>query len=191
MDDKTLVKSFRAQFWSFDLIFSVVIFSAAITVLAYSWYNINSQLAGAYSSTSTLLQLQSQALSQNLMSPGEPGNWQSTVNTLSTSNWGNVGIGLATSSSNSSISAGKLYTLMSMANYNYQATKTPMGIAFDYYITIASGPNSANALNVSIGLNPATNGALSVYSQRLSSVLNGVPVVVTVKVWTASPFALG
>ena len=189
--DKTSLRSFKAQFWSFDLIFSVVIFSFAITTLAYTWFNVNNQLASAYSGTSMMLQLQTQILSQDLMSPGTPGNWQSAVNTLNTANWGGVSIGLASSPSNSSISAGKLYTLISMANYNYMASKQPLGVAFDYYITIMGTPNTANTVSISIGRNPSTNGALAVYAQKMSATLNGVPVIVTVNVWTNTAFAFG
>jgi hypothetical protein len=188
--DGTSSRSFRAQFWSFDLIFAVVIFCFAITILAYTWFNINNQLASEYSSTSILLQLQAQTLSQGLMSPGAPGNWQNTVNTLSTPTWSGVSVGLATAQSSSSISASKLYTFMSMANYNYLATKPPLGVAFDYYITIVS-PSAANAISISIGKNPSTNGALATYAQKMSATLNGIPVVVTVNVWTGTAFALG
>ncbi len=186
----TSSRSFRAQFWSFDLIFAVVIFSFAVTILAYSWFNINNQLASSYSPTYIMLQLQEQALSQSLMSPGAPANWQSTVNTLSTTSWTGVSVGIAASALNSSLSASKLYTFMSMANYNYQASKTPLGVAFDYYITVVS-TGSANAVSISIGSNPSTNGALAVYAQKMSATLNGIPVVVTVNVWTNAGFALG
>ncbi len=183
--------SFKAQFWSSDLIFSVVIFSFALTILAYTWFNIGNQLASAYSGTSIILQLQAQTLVQNLMTTGAPANWQSTVDTTNVMDWRDVSVGLASTSSNSSISTGKLYALISMANYNYPASKQPLGVAFDYYITIVGSPGSANTINIGIGRNPSTNIVLAEHSQRISATLNGVPVIVTVTVWTNTNFALG
>ncbi len=189
--DNTSSRSFKAQFWSFDLIFSVVIFSFAITILAYTWFTINTQLSNAYSPTYIILQMQEQALSQSIMSPGAPVNWQSAVNTLSTASWSGVSIGLAGSPSNSSISMNKLYALISMANYNYQALKPSLGVAFDYYITIVNSPSAANTVSISLGRSPFTNGALALFSQKMSATLNGIPVIVTVYVWTNAGFAIG
>ena len=44
----TMAKNMKMQFWSFDVIFAIVIFSVAITILAFTWYDINNQLSLAY-----------------------------------------------------------------------------------------------------------------------------------------------
>lgn len=179
----------KAQFWSFDVIFAVVIFSFAITILAITWFSISNELAISYNNGGTLLQLQAQTLAQNLLSQGYPNNWQSIVNTTNSLTWGNVSIGLAGGTGSQSLSADKVTALSSMANYKYQATKATLGLAFDYYITIRSNPNNGAALNISIGQSPASGKALSVAVQKRSSLLDGVPVTVYTYVWTNTTIA--
>lgn len=187
--DKNFVKSFKAQFWSFDIIFALVIFGVAVTVLTFAWYNINNQLSLAYGSGDVMLQLQAKSLASGILSTGTPQGWQGIANTMNTIGWNNVSIGLASASLNSNLSSSKLYTLMSMANYNYQATKQPLGMAFDYYITITSNPSSGAGLNIIIGKNPQTNGALTTYIERRSALLNGIPVSIKIFVWTNTTLA--
>lgn len=186
--DKTSLRSFRAQFWSIDLVFAVVIFGFVVTILAYTWFNMSSQLASSYGGATAILRVQGQTLSQQFMSPGSPGNWQSTVNTLSTGTWGNVSIGIGNPIGVGGISSNKLYTFVSMANSNYQATKQPLGVAFDYFIKIASVSGS---FSIVAGEDPNTYSGVSVFVQRIPSSLNGVPVIVTVELWAGTAFATG
>ena len=75
------IGSFKAQFWSFDLVFAMVIFMSAITILAITWLNISNQLSISTGGITTLMQLQAQQIGQNLVSQGTPGNWEGLVNT--------------------------------------------------------------------------------------------------------------
>ena len=178
-------RNMKAQFWSFDVVFAIIIFSIAITILAFTWYNINNQLALGYGSGSVLAQLQAHELAQMLMSPGSPSSWQSGVNTTNTATWANVSVGLSSAPGSENLSTSKLYALSSMAGYNYQATKQSLGVAYDYYIIIAGG-----AINMTIGSNPSANGALSVYVEKRNAFLDGTPVTITVLVWTNQPLAV-
>ncbi len=181
----------KAQFWSLDLVFAMVIFGFAVSILAYTWFNISAQLSSAYSGAAPIMQLQAQTLAQDLMSPGAPANWQSIVNTGSSQSWGNVSIGIVSSTGSSAISPAKLNALYLMSVTDYQALKLPLGLGFDYFITVATVPSSTSAVTTVIGRDPNANGALTVYTQRISAALNGAPVVVTVEVWTGSTFATG
>lgn len=184
------MRNFKAQFWSFDVIFAVIIFSFAITILAFTWFNISNQLSLGYGNGSGIMQLQLQSLVQNLMSPGIPNNWQSTVNTTNPSTWTGILAGLSNSQGSYSLSSSKIYTLASMANgNNYQATKQVLGVGFDYYITIRSSSSMGSGINVNIGSNPATKGALTVYVDRVYATMNGVPVTVQIVLWTNTTLA--
>ncbi|MGC8652279.1 MAG: hypothetical protein ACP5UH_03460 [Candidatus Micrarchaeia archaeon] len=178
----------KAQFWSFDVIFAIVIFSIAITILAFTWYQINSQLSIAYGNGATIMQLQASALASTLLSPGSPSNWNSYVDTTNPATWSGIGVGIG--SNTSSIDPDKLYTLMSMSNNNYQATKQALGIGFDYYITITGQTSSGGALNISIGENPGAHNSLTVYVEKRSSHIDGMPVQVTIELWTNTPFGV-
>ncbi len=183
------MKSARGQFWSFDVIFAIIIFGVAITILAYTWYNVNNQLALSYGNGATIMQLQAESVAQTIMSPGVPSDWQGIVNTSNPSTWGNVSIGLMGSSGSSSISTSKLYTFMSMASTNYGDTKELLGVAYNYYIIIQSQGAGSN-INVTIGVNPQSSKSLTTYVYKRLAFMNGVPVMVYIEVWTNTPLAV-
>ncbi len=189
-----MVTRIKGQFWSFDVIFAIIIFGVAITVLAYTWYNVNNQLALAYGNGATIMQLQAESLAQTIMSPGNPDNWQSIVNTSNAGTWDSVSIGLTDGNGSSSISPGKLYALMSMANYNYGGTKGPLGVAYNYYIVIqqSGGPTSSanEAGNITIGSNPQNGKSLTTYVYKRVAFLDGAPVTIYIEVWTNTPLAV-
>lgn len=166
------------------MIFAVVIFSFAVTILALTWFNINNQLSISYGNGSGIMQLQMQSLTQNLFSPGTPTNWQSSINVTNSSTWSGITVGLESTSGSNIFSSNKVYTLLSMANYNYPATKQTLGIGFDYYIKITSNSNVGSGINITIGKNPNSNGALTVYVNKGNAVMNGVPVNVQIIIWT-------
>lgn len=178
----------RAQFWSFDIIFAIVIFSVALTLLTYTWYNINSQLSLAYGNGATVMQIEQQSLASTLLTPGSPSYWNSEINTSNASTWTGISVGLANNPDSGILSPAKVYALMAMASTTtgYQQTKQVLGIGYDYYIVIKGG-----SLNITIGENPNTNGALTTYTSTSRAFLGGVPVAVQVDVWTSQSFGVG
>lgn len=178
-------KRLKAQFWSFDVIFAMLIFGVALTVLAYTWYNINNQLSLSYGNGGIIMQMQAQALAQNLVSQGTPASWTGSVNTTNTLTWSNVSVGIGSSQTGTNLSIKKIYTLLSMTQTNYQATKQLLGIGYDYYIIISGG-----GINITIGENPITNSALTIYVEKRSAFLQSTPVTVTVELWTNTPLGI-
>jgi hypothetical protein len=178
-------KSIKAQFWSFDVIFAMVIFILALTILGFTWYGVNNQLALGYSGGATVAQVQAHSLAQSLLSPGSPTNWQSVAVPANTATWTNVSVGLGTSYSGSNLSASKLYALMAMASQNYQATKYALGVSYEYYISIYGG-----SIDINIGRNPASHGALSTYVEKRGAFLGGTPVTMQVDIWTNTTLAI-
>jgi hypothetical protein len=179
-------KDFKAQFWSFDIIFAIVIFSVALTILTFTWFNISNQLAISYVGSGALLGLQTQALATSLLSTGSPPNWQSAVSLGGAATWAQVSVGLGSSQDKMSISARKLYTFIAMAAQNYSATKQLLGIGYNYYITITGGP-----YNIAIGENPTTFHALNTYIVTSGSNIGGTPVIVRTMLWSNKPIAVG
>lgn len=175
----------KGQFWSFDAIFAIVIFSTAITILAFAWSGVNTQLSLSEGAGATVMQIQAQTLAQTLLSQGNPSNWQGLINVTNSSNWFMTGIGLGNSTSGTTLSSQKIYALMAMSNYNYQATKQSLGIGYEYFISIYN-----NYYNITIGRNPATGGALTVYVAEESVTLNGAPATMKVELWTPQDLAI-
>ncbi len=180
MSEITMKEGIKAQFWSFDALFAIMIFSVAVTILALTWLNISNELSLSSSNQGFIMQLQAQDVAQSLVSPGSPANWQSTINLTNPSSWIDDGVGLG-SSQGSSLSTTKLYALQSMVSYNYSAAGPALGTEFNYYITMNGGP-----FNVTMGDNPTTNNAVTTFLSRKSGVINGVPVKIVVYIWSSS-----
>ncbi|MGC8669552.1 MAG: hypothetical protein ACP5TL_00135 [Candidatus Micrarchaeia archaeon] len=176
----------KAQFWSFDVIFAIVIFGVAITIIAFTWYQISTQLSLSYGNGAAIMELQADTLAKSLLSEGYPSDWESLINTTNSSTWKYVSIGIL---NRTGISIKKLYAFMSMSNSNYQATKQALGIGFDYFIVIESKLYN-NGINITIGRNPAKNNALTIYVEKRSSFINGVPVEINIYLWTQTPFGV-
>ncbi len=179
------MKNYKGQFWSIDLIFAIVIFAVALTILAFTWSEINSQLSLAYGNGATLMQLQAQTLAQVLVSTGSPANWPNFINTSNSLTWSNVSVGLAASQGSTSMSSSKIYTFMAMSNSNYQATKSLLGLAYDYYINI-----EGQSFNITIGSSPTSGKALTTYVQKKNIFINGQPATIVVQVWTGEPLGV-
>ena len=182
------MKSMRAQFWSFDVIFAIVIFSVALTLLTYTWYDVNTQLSLSYGNGATIMQMEQQSLASILLTPGSPSYWNSEINTSNESTWRGISAGLANSPGSTVLSPAKVYALAAMASTptGYQQSKQVLGVGYDYYIAIKGG-----SFNITIGENPVANGALTTYTSTGHAFLGGVPVAVQVDVWTSQPFGVG
>lgn len=175
----------KSQIWSMDLIFSVVIFSFTITVLGIIWLHISNGLVTSYGNTQGVMYMQAGAMSDVLLSPGAPADWQSTIAVTNSLSWTGIAPGIEVVAGQPQISLPKLYALMSMANYNYTATKSLFGIGNDYYVTITSpGPGIGN---ITIGKNPSSYNASTVFVDRRSATLDGSPVWVDIVIWSVEP----
>jgi hypothetical protein len=177
----------KAQFWSFDAIFAMVIFSSALLIITFVWISVSNQFSLAYGMGLQTMQAQLQSLQAQIVTPGVPADWNAFVNVSNTITWKNLSIGLGTGSG-SSLSLSKIMTLMSMSGYSpasYQATKTLLGVGYDYYIVI-NGTSST----MTMGLPPYNLNPYAIQVARQSAVLNGVPVRVQVIVWTNKSFGV-
>jgi hypothetical protein len=172
----------KLQIWSMDLIFAVVIFSFTITVVGIIWLHISNGLTASYGNTQGVMYMQAGAMSDVLLSPGTPADWQNVVAATNSLSWTGVAPGIETVAGQPQISLPKLYALMSMAAMNYTASKPLFGIGNDYYIVITSpGPGIGN---ITIGKNPLAYNASTVFVDRRSATLDGSPVWVIIEVWS-------
>jgi hypothetical protein len=175
----------KAQFWSFDIIFAVIIFVFAVVILTLIWINITDEFAISYGTNLARIQAQLQSLGIQLLSAGSPPNWNSVMSLGSSGTWENLSIGLGNGTVGG-LSQQKINAFYNMSATNYQASKPPLGVAYDYYITVAgSGVNT-----VAIGMNPAVTNVTSVQVTTLPAVLNGKPVQVQIQLWTNSTLGI-
>lgn len=177
----------KAQFWSFDVIFAMIVFGSALIILTFVWVNVSNQYSLAYSFGIQTMQAQLQSLQGRILTQGVPANWNSVINVTNTTTWANVSVGLGTGVGGQ-LSMNKIATLAAMSNYNtttYQATKPLMGVGYDWYIAI----NYSNS-TIAMGLSPYTRSPYAIQVARQSAVLNGRPVSVQMMVWTNKSFGV-
>jgi hypothetical protein len=179
----------KSQIWSLDLIFAVVIFSFTVTIIGVTWLHISNGLSSTYGNTQGVMYMQAGAMSDVLLSPGSPADWQSIVAATNSMSWRGIAPGIEATAGLPQISQPKLYALIAMANSNYTASKTLFGIGNDYYVIITSP--GAGIGNITIGRNPLGSNASSIFVDRRSAVLNGNPVWVQVEVWSNSTGGAG
>ncbi|MCL5239011.1 MAG: hypothetical protein M1286_00860 [Candidatus Marsarchaeota archaeon] len=176
----------KAQFWSFDVIFAMIIFGSALIILTFVWVNVSSQYNLVYSFGLQTMQAQLQSLQGRIIGTGYPSDWNSVANITNTGTWNNISIGLG--NGNGMLSQSKIMTLMAMTNYGpseYQATKPLLGVGYDWYISI----NYSN-VSLTMGLYPYTRNPYAVQVARQSDVLNGVPVKMQIILWTNKSFGV-
>lgn len=178
----------KAQFWSIDMVFAIVIFTGAIILLSLIWSSVNGQFSTSYGYSIGIMQLQLSNLLQRLQTPGSPSNWNSMVSVNTIGTWSNVSVGLESSNGGGALSRNKLLALMAMANANYQSTKQCLGVGYDYYITLSS----LGQYNISIGSNPFLQNATAIQTATMPVVLdNGESGQMRVIVWTNTTFGVG
>ncbi len=179
----------KAQFWSFDVIFAMIIFSFAIIILAYVWFSVNNQLSLTSSSGTEIIQVQANRLGQQLLSPGNPSNWETQINISNPATWNNiVSIGIGVGNNTDVLSQEKVMALSAMtANYiSYQSTKQLLGISYDYYVSI-----KGNGFNIPIGFKPNTNNATDINILNEPVIIGNESAVMQVYVWTNTSFGIG
>ena len=174
----------KAQFWSMDAIFAIVIFGVAMVLITFVWYNVTNQFALANGNGVSNAQSQLQSLETRLVAPGSPSNWYSSINVSNTITWNNISIGLG-GSGQGNLSRQKIYTLIAMTNTNYQATKQELGVGYDYFITLNGGN-----YNLTIGSNPALKNATTEQVAEVPVTINGASAQMQIIVWTNTTFGV-
>ncbi len=171
----------KLQFWSFDVVFSMVVFSGALMLLTLVWYNQSNQFSSTYGLEVLSIQAQLLSLQNRIMMQGSPYNWYSVLNAADKATWSNISIGIGTGIGNN-ISTSRLDALMSIASFNYtsyQNSKQMLGIGYDYLLNI-TGTN----IHILIGRNPAAFNATSVQTASMPIFIEGNPANMKIELWT-------
>lgn len=177
----------KAQFWSIDLVFAIIIFTAAMLLLSLVWLSVNNQFSITYGYGIGNMQSQLSSLMQRLQTPGSPANWNTAISENDISTWPNTGIGLAHGNAGI-ISQQKLMAAVAMANTNYQQSKQALGVGYDYYITVSV----PHVYNVSFGLNPKGMNPTALQVASVPVMLdNGEAATMRAIIWTNTSFGVG
>ncbi len=174
----------KAQFWSFDIVFAIIIFIFAIVILTFVWINVSGSYSLSYGANLQHMQAQLQSLGTQILSTGSPPNWNNAMQLGSPGTWANLSIGLGNGTSGA-LSQSKVGALLNMSKANYQDVKPALGVSYDYYITITGGGN-----NDAIGINPAGENITTDQATMIPAVLNGQPVQVQIQLWSNSSLGI-
>ncbi len=178
----------KAQFWSIDAVFAMVIFTGAMLILSIVWLGVSNQFSSEYSYGVGAMQFQLIGLVQKLQSQGTPPNWDSVLvsgSHGSTILFRNATVGLEYGNSGE-LSVNKIIALEALSNINYQATKQILGVGYDYYIRFYS-----SQYNMSIGMNPIVGNAVAIQTATVPVILNnGQSASMQVMVWTNTSFGV-
>ena len=180
----------KLQFLSFDVIFAIVTFAFAVSMLAFVWYNINSELDLSSGTGVQNMQIELQSFSDKLLGSGYPNNWYAGITVSNTLTWSNMSIGLG-GAAPGSISLAKVTAFESMASGNYLATKPMLGVEYDYYVTIR-GSNFIIPIGRAPSPSPGSGlNGVTVQSTTKAVEINGQSASMQIYIWTNSSFGVG
>jgi hypothetical protein len=183
----------KAQFWSFDVMFAMIIFVLTLLLLTFVWESISGELSIEYGGNLAHMQSQLQSLGSELLSTGTPPNWNTYINLNASNTWQNLSIGLGNGTA-SALSLAKINELTNMSQYDYQSSKTALGLAFDYYITFTCSSFSSSSCpggaTVSIGMDPAGLNATALQAVTLPVVVNGAAEQMQLVLWSNSTLSI-
>jgi hypothetical protein len=183
----------KGQVWSYDLIVASIIFITAMAILAYFWWSARTNM----SENKDAIIRESLKVSDVLMSPGIPSNWNTLVNISNQSTWSNVQqIGLAESWTNQSLSLDKVYKLTNMSIINYSYVQSKVRSSYDFYLEFKFRNTSNNNLEQPVLMNNTALVAGIVYSNLAKAiakedrivVLNNSIVIMRLSLWSNSNF---
>jgi hypothetical protein len=175
----------KAQFWSFDAVFGIILFILGLIILTYAWITISNGYSSVSSNNAGSMQSELTKLNYLIFYPGNPSNWDSVINVSNPTTWSGISAGFGRLSNPNDLSQSKLLSFWAMSNINYSLTKETLGISYDYYINISS-----NNFNLDLGRNPVSFNPTSIDVVSEPVIINGYPAKLTLEVWTNTTFGI-
>ena len=185
----------KGQVWSYDLMMSSILFVIAMGILAFFWWSARTNMT----EEKDTMTLESIKVADNLVSPGSPTDWQSSIDVNDQSTWSNVqqiGLGRSWSASDSNVlSIDKLYSFQTMSSNNYSLTKSKLRLRYDYYVQfiIHNGNGSdqvvkLNGFDLDVGKPYDEITARMIAKTDRIVIYNNSLVIMRVILWSESPW---
>lgn len=165
----------KGQVWSYDLIVGSLLFVLAMAILAFFWWSVQTNMA----ENKDAIIRDSIKVTDVLMSPGIPPNWDQLVNLSNQTTWSSVQqIGLADSWGNSSLSINKIYALYNMSVTNYSYSQSLIRSNYNYYLLFAFRNTSNSNLEQPVLMNGTNLTAGFAYNDTIVKALSRVDRIV-------------
>lgn len=201
--------SSKGQVWSYDLIVAVVAFILVLAFLVFFWWSVSATVGmprGERLMDDTL------GMADILLSPGNPSDWNDTVNASDPDSWAGASLfGLMENFTSPRISQDKAAKLLQMNATNYSALRAKFRSNYHFYVEMKEFYNCSNASaycaergippssgeyselehyvavsgqNFTLGIPPSSGGARSVAIVNRFAVYNSSLVRLKVILWT-------
>ncbi|MEM3555726.1 MAG: hypothetical protein QXF56_03355 [Candidatus Micrarchaeia archaeon] len=132
----------KGQIWSYDLIIGSIIFAIAMGILAFFWWSTQTNI----SENKDLIAKESIKVSDLLMSPGIPPNWNELVNLDDQGTWGVVQqFGIVDKWDSNTLSIDKVYKFRQISLRNYSFAKTKLRSRYDFFFELVEINNSVES----------------------------------------------
>jgi len=203
------MRKMKAQVWSYDLTIAVVAFILSLAFIIFFWWDVSVTTSAP---RGDMLIDEARSLADIITSPGNPSDWNSTVDTAAPATWDYIGaLGMGDAFGSPEISGDKAAKLVEMNASNYSALKAKLRTNYNFYIEMKefynctvstfcsekgimpgdpeysenehyASPDGVN--NFTIGQPPDSGYARSIAAVNRFAVLNHSLVRIKVIVWT-------
>jgi len=133
----------KGQVWSYDLLIAVVAFMLTLAFLVFFWWSVSAAVGAPRSEQ---LPEEARSIADVLLSPGNPSNWNDTINASNASTWTTITlIGIGEGFGSPELSQGKAEKMLQMNATNYSLLKEKLRSDFDFYVEMREFFNCSNA----------------------------------------------
>lgn len=203
------MSSKKGQTWSYDLVIAIVAFMLTLAFLVFFWWSVSSTIGAPRGEK---LSEDAREMADILLSPGNPEDWNSIVNTSDPDSWAEAGlIGIGEGFGSKAISRDKAEKMLAMNATDYAALKGRFRSPYNFYVEMkefynCSSPGidcpgrgiglgspeysqlehyaEVSGQNFTLGIPPSEGGARSAAVVNRFAIYEGSLVKLKVVLWT-------
>ncbi len=126
------MSSLKGQTWSYDLVIAVVVFMLTLAFLIFFWWSVSTTIGMPRGEK---LSEDASAMADVLLSPGNPADWNGTVDTSNSTFWANISLlGIGEGFGSPKISQDKAEKILAMNGTNYTELKGRFISPYNFYV---------------------------------------------------------
>ena len=126
------MSSLKGQTWSYDLVIAVVAFMLTLAFLVFFWWSVSTTIGAPRGEK---LSEDARGMADILLSPGNPSDWNGTVNVSDSSTWAEIGLlGIGDGFGSPNISQDKAEKILAMNTTDYVALKGRFISPYNFYV---------------------------------------------------------
>ncbi len=148
----------KGQVWSYDILTAVVVFIITFAFLIFFWWSVTTLTTEPRPEG---LALGARDISDALLSPGNPEDWNTVVDPGDAGTWGAISLlGMGEEFGSQEISIDKASKLVQMDATNYTALKAKLRINYNFYVEMKEFYNCSETSIIWSPMNCTARGIL-------------------------------